>query len=43
MTRAEVASMVACWAMLLWVRIVTGRGAINIIMDALPDLWEGVK
>lgn len=32
------ASMLAIGAMLLYVRMVTGRGAIGIIMDALPAL-----
>jgi hypothetical protein len=33
-----VTSMLLSTALLLWVRIVTGRGAIEIIMDALPAL-----
>lgn len=32
------ASMLAIVMILLWVRMVTGRGAISIIMDALPAL-----
>jgi hypothetical protein len=36
--RPMLASMLAIALMLLWVRFVTGRGAIEIIMDALPDL-----
>jgi hypothetical protein len=31
-------SMALMVALLAWVRLVTGRGAIEIIMDALPAL-----
>jgi hypothetical protein len=37
--KAEVASMIAIAAILIWVRIVTGRGMLDIISDALPPLF----
>jgi hypothetical protein len=36
--KAMWASMVLIVVLLGWVRLVTGRGAIEIIMDALPAL-----
>jgi hypothetical protein len=36
--RHELMSMVACAALLAWVRFATGQGAINIILDSLPSL-----
>lgn len=38
--KAEVASMIAIGAMLIWVRVITGRGALDIIMDSLPPLFS---
>jgi hypothetical protein len=36
--KAMWASTVAIAGLLLWVRVVTGRGAISIILDTLPAL-----
>ena len=38
MSRGELGSILASAGLLLWVRVVTGRGAISIILDSLPDL-----
>jgi len=36
----EVFSMIAVAGILVWVRSVTGRGALDIILDALPPLFS---
>lgn len=36
--KAEVLSMAAIAAILIYVRLVTGRGMLSIIMDELPGL-----
>lgn len=35
---AETVSIVGCFVLMWWVRMVTGRGAFEIIMDALPPI-----
>ena len=35
---AETLSIVGCFVLMWWVRMVTGRGAFEIIMDALPPI-----
>jgi hypothetical protein len=36
--KAEAISIIASGALLIWVRVVTGRGALDILSDYLPSL-----